>query len=934
MKYTLNYNYKKPDYTDPADIKDINDNFDSVDVKFKEIDDVLGSGVVATLTLSYGMNSKIVNPVKVPVIPEVAWSGRHYVNLLGKDGNCEDVSKWTQGGLTLSSDISNKVFGLSSLKGILTSAGGYTDLSGTVRNELIPKITGKYLFFSVYLKNGNLSSGVRGYWNTDGIGQANLYTGYVTDTINFTRVGLKLPAATVTSMPAMGMHLLGSIGQYAYMDGVQVNEITAEEYNNLTVEQLLEKYSYVDSYGILTNPYIEIRHDNLVRNGNGEEGINWWSLSYGNTNPRIENGYFVVEDNNASANNGYNQIVPCKPNTQYTFSTVCKRGTATAARIQILDADTNALLANVTTTNTTDTKISATVTTSSDTKRLRVSMISGSIVADTGVAYHKEAMIVEGSSTPSYKPCRMERCVIEGKFGDGDTVTLKNGKAEGLINWKHKTLYGKDYDWIYSSTTTGRKVVRLNSCMPGVDILTDGRYALAAIKYDEKILPAGTITDVDQITSDRPNGTLWVSISTTDSGWLDATNPNADEIKAFMNGWKAAGAYGSRYVVWVSVVDGNVLPAGGLTTTVASAASAGQAVINFTDASQFNVGDLITVKNSAGAWNTYAVQSKSTNAVTMSSNLISAISSGASIIRSDNGTTNVSLLTWCKNNVAPGYEGYQLHYKLANPEPITDANTKIVGDIPKIDTGDNYVYVDSGMVLGEIAIVGSGGGWSRINHTTYPESALKNRANNIIDILKNEIYDSNSWTISAAADGYYDRVGANMTTATLDANAIYTIDYKILDTVAPNAGTIALTFKQDLVSGVTSVANALESRQKSNLALDRVVDLSVYEEINVNGAFCTMTSDGAGVAFVQIVVPFKVKKNAVPRISLKNLKILLAYLGTDLTAKFSPYASLIKVDTDSVMLTFRIVDAVDGALVRAQNTAMTVKIIADCRGVI
>lgn len=36
MKYTSNYNLKKPDYTDPADIQDVNDNADIIDQKLKE----------------------------------------------------------------------------------------------------------------------------------------------------------------------------------------------------------------------------------------------------------------------------------------------------------------------------------------------------------------------------------------------------------------------------------------------------------------------------------------------------------------------------------------------------------------------------------------------------------------------------------------------------------------------------------------------------------------------------------------------------------------------------------------------------------------------------------------------------------------------------------------------------------------------------------
>jgi hypothetical protein len=43
MKYTANYNLKKPDYTDLADIADINTNMDTIDTKLKENADNLTS---------------------------------------------------------------------------------------------------------------------------------------------------------------------------------------------------------------------------------------------------------------------------------------------------------------------------------------------------------------------------------------------------------------------------------------------------------------------------------------------------------------------------------------------------------------------------------------------------------------------------------------------------------------------------------------------------------------------------------------------------------------------------------------------------------------------------------------------------------------------------------------------------------------------------
>jgi hypothetical protein len=76
---------------------------------------------------------------------------------------------------------------------------------------------------------------------------------------------------------------------------------------------------------------------------------------------------------------------------------------------------------------------------------------------------------------------------------------------------------------------------------------------------------------------------------------------------------------------------------------------------------------------------------------------------GDVLVKCDNGTTDFTLLNWCKSNIAPNYQGYKLHYKLSQPEPITDSNVHYHGDDLSITTGDNYIVMDSGMVLGEVA---------------------------------------------------------------------------------------------------------------------------------------------------------------------------------------------------------------------------------------
>ena len=57
---TTNYNWKKPDYEDDADIKDLNDNFDGIDAQVKAIDDQvqLNKNNISSLTANGGGKNK------------------------------------------------------------------------------------------------------------------------------------------------------------------------------------------------------------------------------------------------------------------------------------------------------------------------------------------------------------------------------------------------------------------------------------------------------------------------------------------------------------------------------------------------------------------------------------------------------------------------------------------------------------------------------------------------------------------------------------------------------------------------------------------------------------------------------------------------------------------------------------------------------------
>lgn len=176
--------------------------------------------------------------------------GRTLVNLLGRDGNCEDASKWLDYQSTHALDSTNRVYGSNGMK--VTIATGYTE--GDL-NRSLTLTGGKYYIILGDVKNGNATNAKLIYGSTPSIQS-------VSDTNNFNPVYIKInPVSTITTN--LNMTVIGSAGQYAYFDGIRVYEISQAEYNALgttltDINAIAAKYPYVDDMKGLNNPYLNV----------------------------------------------------------------------------------------------------------------------------------------------------------------------------------------------------------------------------------------------------------------------------------------------------------------------------------------------------------------------------------------------------------------------------------------------------------------------------------------------------------------------------------------------------------------------------------------------------------------------------------------------------------------------------------------------------
>lgn len=885
---TPGYGFTKPDPTEFYDVAVQNDNWDKNEVEIKKLNDKLDPNVSIPTALSFTPTT--INKTGTEPTPlNVKFTPRHYVNLLGKDGNCEDVGKWGMFRINISLDSTTKVFGSNSIKITSTHIDG-----GSLNKVPFAYDSSKNYLITAYVKNGNCTGGLNIHTN-------NGQTAFCADTTKFTRIGLKISGnnANFVAIGTSGT----AIDQYGWVDGIMVNEISATEYANDSIETLMARYPYTDSLAVTKNLFLESVHGNLIRNGNCEEGVAGWESSGSGAVITVENGRFKVVN---TLGNWIQRKIKVTKNTDYYYSH------------------------NVT-------NVGGEIKGSSGTLRYGSGVFNTGnndeitvfyYGASTGTYYFDSVSITKGTTAPpSYQSYDAERCVIEGDFFTGDTPRLEGGQVKGQKLWKRKTLFGKDFDWKFASDASGYKLLNIQNYGVARGHVNTSEIT---VKYNGSILKhQDAITTFDS--TSLYNDTFWVSVNDTDSGWTETLNPNDDEVKAFMNGWQARQNDGTRYVIFSSIIDGS-FP---FVTTMASGTNnSGQAVLNVVDASKIAVGEWFSVRYGDFDIFTTYVLSKNGNAITCASNLPISFSSNNEIIRHDITGSSTNIISFCKSNIAPNYEGYQLAYQLATPQPINEDSDSyfapLKGTVPVLKQGVNVVTFDTGIVLSEDANVVVDWNYAVINQNApialYTTSALKFKTQKINKIYKNNIDDTVNWTFDSTYANGLERAWRNKTNH--DPLANYTVDYSILRTVTPQIGTAEASYSEGLVDSVSELYELIEIKQNQSVVLDTIVDKAMYEKISLGSLHLTPVYEN-GILYQSLILPIA-QKLVKPMITLEsitirqtnaqivtsNYKLLGVYYGgTYIKINFST--------TDTTLIANR----TDGAYVAGVVTL-------DCRGVI
>ncbi len=522
---TPNLGLHKPLESEFVSINTLNENMDKVDQSLGAVNDLPTSatnvaGAISEvydhltdkppnqLTLTQGV--QVIQGGDVPAILHPTMRGRTLVNLLGRDGNCEDVSKWTTFQSSFVLEPYDKMIGLNSIK--VTGTGGgvsHSDINKTVSLQ-----AGKYYFAGCYTKNVNAPTNIRFY-----LGSAFVDVG---KHASWTFAYVKLAPESNVSTTLTARNVNGGNTSFL-VDGARIFEISQTEYDALdtmTADQIAAAYPYVDDMKHVNAVYIENKGKNLL------PPFSEWML---HENAVVMDSYKLALNSTANSQPTYADITAI-PGQAYTVSATHN------GRLNLLFVDSGnnvALSAGYQDSQT------ITLTAPSNARRIRALFSNDTLGA--GSFYCENPMLNIGSEPLPFEPQRPSdlylpdcslRSNVDGSVADR-LYTDGQGKPRVTRRFREIALDGS-LDWKWNIDGTGHKSAYAPIAGKTID-RTNGRL----VKYDGKIIPS----EVDAISSERNwfsslFESIYVSIPDTDSGWGESYTPTVDEIKAYFYGWR------------------------------------------------------------------------------------------------------------------------------------------------------------------------------------------------------------------------------------------------------------------------------------------------------------------------------------------------------------------------------------------------------------
>lgn len=198
---------------------------------------------------------------------------------------------------------------------------------------------------------------------------------------------------------------------------------------------------------------------------------------------------------------------------------------------------------------------------------VRLQFYVSSSSASAGSATFTDVHLTLGSQPPAtYRPYSKTSLFLKSTLASNieqtvsDELFYRNGSWRKLKRWETDFALDGSLGWSFSADGVGFKRVHFPLTELTREYVGNSQ---RVVKYNA--LPTTNRATVDIMDAADmvllnlvASGNFHVTVADSESGWTEALNPNANAIKAFMNGWKANNNNGTTYTSWQSILDGSV----------------------------------------------------------------------------------------------------------------------------------------------------------------------------------------------------------------------------------------------------------------------------------------------------------------------------------------------------------------------------------------
>lgn len=245
-------------------------------------------------------------------------------------------------------------------------------------------------------------------------------------------------------------------------------------------------------------------------------------------------------------------IIPCLPNQTYSRNIVISRVGESYMQVSTLDAEGNVLTANTL----------QTFTTESNATHLRIRVYKNQ--AATGTFIWENPVLNLGSEPIPFEPQNSDYLFADVELASNanakDVLEYRDGRYWKVKRFNKIVLDGS-YEWRRTGTLSGWRIIAVPKAN---GVALDRLYGEFpnVVRYDGlRLIPGALSADGANVVGagvwnnpDNPIDSFAITVADADSGWISGVEPNANAVKALMNGWRATNHNGTRYTYWAPIL--------------------------------------------------------------------------------------------------------------------------------------------------------------------------------------------------------------------------------------------------------------------------------------------------------------------------------------------------------------------------------------------